>query len=168
METNINHRCGAVLGPTVLMFAALRFATTLFGATSTAACLVFVLSAMAGELFNPLFFSYFALYSMFFFSLMSLASGESKIFFQINVIYLSYKIQRIELDTNYKKKCRLNIIHFCDFSIPKFIKYYSFLLTNNLSLPNNNYPHKTVKYKIYCEIKNYFIIVIKLNSNITV
>ena len=67
METNIDHRCGAVLGATILIFAALRFATTILGATSSTSLLVFVLSAMAGELFNPLFFSSFALYSMFFF-----------------------------------------------------------------------------------------------------
>ena len=167
MEIKNDHRCGAVLGPAFLIIAALRIAPTILGATSAAPLLVFALSAMAGELFNPLFFSSFALYSVFFFSYES-RLWRIENFFQINVIYLSYKIQRIELDTNYKKKCRLNIIPFCDFSIPKFIKCYSFLLTNNLSLPNNNYPHKTVKYKIYCEIKNYFIIVIKLNSNMIV
>ncbi|MDE5083494.1 MAG: hypothetical protein O4859_20570, partial [Trichodesmium sp. St18_bin1] len=39
----------------------LRFATTFLGATSTATLLVFALSAMAGELFNPFLFSPFAL-----------------------------------------------------------------------------------------------------------
>ena len=152
METKINHRCGAVLGATFLIIAALRFATTLVGVSSTTSILVFVLSAMAGELFNPLFFSSFALYSVFFFSYES-RLWRIENFFQINVIYLSYKIQRIELDTNYKKKCRLNIIHFCDFSIPKFIKCYSFLSTNKFCLSNNNYSHKTVKYKMSCQIK---------------
>jgi hypothetical protein len=68
METKIDHRCGAVLGPTFLFIAALRFATTLIGATTTSALLVFVLSAMAGELFNPFLFSPFALYPVFLFS----------------------------------------------------------------------------------------------------
>ena len=81
--------CGAVLGPTFLLIAALRFAsTTLIGATTAASLLVFALSAMAGELFNPFFFSPFALYPIFLFSLLGLAFGESKIFFKTNVVYL--------------------------------------------------------------------------------
>ena len=43
------------------MIAALRIATTFLGATSSASLLVFALSAMAGELFNPFLFSPFAL-----------------------------------------------------------------------------------------------------------
>ncbi|MDE5072051.1 MAG: hypothetical protein O4806_09375, partial [Trichodesmium sp. St5_bin8] len=53
----------------ILIFAVLRFATTLIGATTTSSLLVFVLSAMAGELFNPFPFSPFALYTMFLFPL---------------------------------------------------------------------------------------------------
>ena len=70
METNLPHRCGAVLGPTVLIFAVLRLATPFSAmAMSTGdTILVFVLCAMAGELFNPFFFSSFAPYSVFFFS----------------------------------------------------------------------------------------------------
>jgi hypothetical protein len=44
--------CGAVLGTTILIIAALRFATTIIGATTTTTILVFALSAMAGELFT--------------------------------------------------------------------------------------------------------------------
>jgi hypothetical protein len=61
--------CGAVLGSTILLVAALRCATTVLGATTTTSLLVFALSAMAGELFNPFLFSPFALYTMFLFSL---------------------------------------------------------------------------------------------------
>ena len=68
METKLDHRCGAVLGPAFLIIAALRFATTLIGATATTTLLVFVLSGMAGELFNPFLFSPFALYPVFLFS----------------------------------------------------------------------------------------------------
>ena len=57
---------GAVLGPAVLIFAALRIAASMVGATSATTLLVFALSAMAGELFNPFFFSPFALYPIFF------------------------------------------------------------------------------------------------------
>ena len=73
--------CGAVLGPSVLMIAALRFATTMLGAASAAALLVFALSAMAGELFNPFFFSPFALYPVFIFSFLFPPDGGS-IFFE--------------------------------------------------------------------------------------
>ena len=57
--------CGAVLGRTILIIAALRFASSIIGATTTTAILVFALSAMAGELFNPFLFSPFALYPVF-------------------------------------------------------------------------------------------------------
>ena len=76
METKINHRCGAVLGTTILIFAALRFATTLIGATTTTTLLVFVLSAMAGELFDPFLFSPFALYPFLLFSVPSRGAGK--------------------------------------------------------------------------------------------
>ena len=67
METKIDHRCVAVLGSTFLLIAALRFATTILGATTATSLLVFALSAMAGELFNPFLFFPFALYPMFLF-----------------------------------------------------------------------------------------------------
>ena len=35
----------------------------------------------------------------------------------------------------------------------KFIKCYSFLLTDKFCLLNNNYSHKTLKYKMSCQIK---------------
>ena len=73
--------CGAVLGPAFLLIAALRFASTLIGATTTSSLLVFVLSAMAGELFNPFFFSPFALYPVFIFSFLFPPDGGS-IFFE--------------------------------------------------------------------------------------
>ena len=73
--------CGAVLGTTILMIAALRFATTLVGASTTSTLLVFALSAMAGELFNPFFFSPFALYPVFIFSFLFPPDGGS-IFFE--------------------------------------------------------------------------------------
>ena len=72
--------CGAVLGTTILMIAALRFATTLLGATTTSSILVFVLSAMAGELFDPFLFSPFTLYPVFLFPLLSPALA-GRIFF---------------------------------------------------------------------------------------
>ena len=54
---------------------------------------------------------------------------------------------------DYEKKIRLNVIPFCDFSLPKSIKYYSFLLTNNFCLSNNNYSNKTLKYNMSCQKK---------------
>jgi hypothetical protein len=79
--------CGAVLGPTILIFAALRFATTMLGATTTAAVLVFVLSAMAGELFNPFLFSPFALCPVLLFPL---PPAERENFFGPKVICLKF------------------------------------------------------------------------------
>ena len=73
--------CGAILGSTFLFIAVLRFAATLLGAASASTMLVFALSAMAGELFNPFFFSPFALYPVFIFSFLFPRSGGS-IFFE--------------------------------------------------------------------------------------
>ena len=80
MEIKIIHHGGAVLGPTFLMIAALRFAATILGATSTTTLLVFALSAMAGELFDPFLFSPFTLYPVFLFPLLSPALA-GRIFF---------------------------------------------------------------------------------------
>jgi hypothetical protein len=76
METKIDHRCGAVLGATILLIAALRFASTFLGATTSTTILVFVLSAMAGELFDPFLFSPFALYPFLLFSVPSRSAGK--------------------------------------------------------------------------------------------
>ena len=81
--------CGAVLGPTILIIAALRFATTLIGATSPSTILVFVLSAMAGELFNPFLFSPFALCPVLLFPL---PPAPREIFFGPKVICLKFAI----------------------------------------------------------------------------
>ena len=87
METKIDHRCGAVLGATILLIAALRFASTILGATTTTAVLVFVLSAMAGELFNPFLFFPFALYPMFLFLWFPPLGGSIFFFKKLIVIY---------------------------------------------------------------------------------
>ena len=80
--------CGAVLGPSFLIIAALRFASTIIGATSaTTALLVFGLSAMAGELFNPFLFSPFALCPVLLFPL---PPAERENFFGPKVICLKF------------------------------------------------------------------------------
>ena len=73
MEIKNDHRLGAVLGPTVLIFAVLRFAASILGATTSATLLVFGLSAMAGELFNTFSF----LDSMFLLYLLSIEFDKS-------------------------------------------------------------------------------------------
>ena len=78
--------CGAVLGPAALIIAVLRFATTIIGAATAVTILVFGLSAMAGELFNPFFFSPFALYPVFLISF-----HEAEKFFGLKVICLKFK-----------------------------------------------------------------------------
>jgi hypothetical protein len=48
----------------------------MLGATNTSAILVFALSAMAGELFDPFLFSPFALYPFLLFSVPSRGAGK--------------------------------------------------------------------------------------------
>ena len=79
--------CGPVLGSTILVIAALRFATTMLGAASTTPLLVFALSAMAGELFNPFLFSPFALCPVLLFPL---PPAERENFFGPKVICLKF------------------------------------------------------------------------------
>ena len=87
METKIDHRRWAVLGPAILVIAALRFASSILGATTTTTILVFVLSAMAGELFNPFLFFPFALYPMFLFLWFPPLGGSIFFFKKLIVIY---------------------------------------------------------------------------------
>ena len=109
METKIDHRCGAVLGTSVLIIAALRFATTMIGAAPSTTLLVFALSAMAGELFNPFFFSPLALYPVFLFSLLSRFSG-AKILANINVVYVVYMMMIVGHKISGKSCRRVSIV----------------------------------------------------------
>ena len=79
--------CGAVLGTIILFIAALRFASTMLGAASSSAILVFALSAMAGELFNPFLFSPFALCPVLLFPL---PPAQRENFFGPKVICLKF------------------------------------------------------------------------------
>ncbi len=62
-------RCGAVPGAAFPFTAALRTAASAIGATTSAASMVFVWCAAAGELNNPFFSSSITLYPFLFFSL---------------------------------------------------------------------------------------------------